>query len=250
MPLSKGRRFAAFALLALGAGASCAEHIGRKASQGAVQGLKDRPPDEQLSRVAARRAVVGSVEAFDDPEVQRRMRRFVDRTVEAAVASTFDALDDPRQQERLRELITGVVQETTATTFQSLTGAEAGGAGPAAQLAAQIAQAATREAMLEVLGGVGAGLDQMFPGCAGAGADAESCRRQRLRALTREAGAGFSTGVLDAVRWPLLIATLLLGLVVGLIAHWLWTLRGRTTPADLGPRASGLGLRKDLRSEF
>jgi hypothetical protein len=208
MRLSRARRFAALALLALGAGPSCAEHIGRRASQGAIQGLKDNPPEQQPMRVGAQRAVTGALEAFDDPQLERRMRQLIGRSVQAAVAGTFDALDDPRQQERLRALV------------------------------ATIVQGAAREATREVVTGVGAGLDQMFPGCIGQGPEAEACRRQRLQALTRDAGAGFWTGVMDAVRWPLLAGALLLGLAVGVVAHWLWSLRTRPTPGR-GPVQAG-----------
>jgi hypothetical protein len=237
MPLGRGRRIAALGLLAMGAGASCAGHIAKKAGEGAVQGLKTSNPDEQPMRVAGRRVVAGALESMDEPEQERRMKEVLDRAVYAAVEDTLLVLNDPAQQQRIRDLVTTVVDETTATAFRNLGGPEGGGDGPAAMLAAQIAQAATRQAMREMLGGVGTGLEQVFPGCAAAG-DGEECRRQRIRALTREAGAGFSSGVLDTLRVPLLIATGLLGLIVGLVAHWLWSLRPRPPRGGHAPLRS------------
>src|SRR5436190_3868554 len=120
MPLSRGRS-AILAVLAIGAG-SCAHHIGKKASQGALESLKNAKPEDQPSRVAGGRVVSGAFEALEEPQQQQRMRAIVDRAVETAVASTLNALNDPRQQQRVRELVTSVVEETTASAFQSVMG--------------------------------------------------------------------------------------------------------------------------------
>ena len=236
---SRGRRLGTAALLAVAlSGTSCAHHIGKKASQGAIQAFKEKPPEEQPSRIIARRAIEGALDTLEDPEQQRRVRAMIDRAVDAAVARTLDALNDPRQQERMRELVTSVVDEATARTFQSAMGSEGGEPSPATQLAQQLAQVAAREVMREVVQGMGTGLDQIFPAC-GPGVDVRQCRQQHLRALTTETGASFAKGVLDVIRWPLLIATGMLGLVAGLLAHWLWTVRRRPPAGGPAPTAAG-----------
>jgi hypothetical protein len=44
--------------------------------------------------------------------------------------------------------------------------------------------------------------------------------------MSQSAAVGFSTGLRQSLGWPLLIAAGLIGLLVGLLSHWLWSLRG------------------------
>src|SRR5262249_29986704 len=128
---SRGRRqaapgrpgaIAAATLLALALSAtSCAEHMGKKASEGAIEAFKQKPPAEQPSRVIAGRAVAGALDALDDPEQQRRMRAIIDKAVDDAVVRTLDALNDPRQRQRMHELVTDIVDDAMARAFQSAT---------------------------------------------------------------------------------------------------------------------------------
>jgi hypothetical protein len=220
--------------LAIAASGGCAHHIGKKAGEGAIEALKKNPPSEQPMRVAAGRAVEGAMDTLEDPAQQERLRAIIDRAVDAAVARSFQALADPRQQERLRALVTEMVDEASSRGFENVMSAEPGQQSKAAALASQIASAAAHEVMREVAQGMNTGFDQLFPGCDGL--DEQACRHRRLRALSSEAGAGFAVGLLGVMRWPLLIATGLLGLVTGLLGHWLWTLRGRPAAGSPGPR--------------
>src|SRR4051812_28321985 len=174
-------RVAAFAALLTGAGASCAAHVGKQASHGAVQGLRDQAsndPNQQVSRVVTGRAVAGALEAMDDPQMQQRLRALVAGAAEEAVAGALAALDETAQRERLREVTASVVHEAMASALAGVTAAGRDALGPAVSLAGEMA----RDAMHEVTAGLGAGLDQVFPGCGGP--DAEGCRRRQLRGLT------------------------------------------------------------------
>jgi hypothetical protein len=221
-------------VLALVAGTSCARQMGRKASEGAIEALKQRPASEQPMRVAAGRAVEGAIDKLEDPRQQERLREIIGQAVDAAVARTFQSLADPRQRQNMNQLVTELVDEATERALQNLTAAEPGPLAGLEAMVQRLASVAAHEVVHEVVQGMNKSFDELLPSCEGL--DPAACRHQRLRALTRETGASFAAGVLDVVRWPLLIATGLLGLVTGLLAHWLWTLRGRPAAGAPGPR--------------
>jgi hypothetical protein len=188
------------------------------------------------------RAVAGAFEALDDPKQQEIMRELIAAAAAQAVVSSVAALNEPQQRQQLAQLMSNAVDDAISTGFESGRAAASGVGGPAAQLAGDIARAATRSAMAEVTAGLGGNLDQLFPGCAGP--DVAACRRQHLRALTREAGAGFSEGVIDSIRWFGLIGAGLVGMLLGLLVHWLWTLRPHHPAGPLVSINGGRGLRE------
>ena len=78
---------------------------------------------------------------------------------------------------------------------------------------------------------VGSAMDELghaFPGCKGP--DALACVDRRIRQMSRAAGAGFTGGVRDVIGWPMLAMAALVGLAVGLLAHWLWSVRTHSRP--------------------
>lgn len=230
------RHLVTLAALALGAGGACAQQMGKNASKGFVQGLQDHrteDKEQQVVRVATERAVAGAFDALDDPEQKEVLRALVSTVAAQAAASAVAAMNDPQQRQQLAAIMSTVVEESVTSAFESSLSASGGANGPAARLAGDIARAATRDAMAEVSASLGANLEQLFPGCKGT--DIAACRRQHLRSLTREAGAGFTAGVLDSIKWFGLLAAGFVGLLVGLLLHWLWTSRP-THPA--GPLVS------------
>lgn len=213
-------------LTGLAVGTSCAHQMGKNASQGFVEGVaqqRDAPPEQQVARVASQRAMLGAFDALEDPDQQAVLRVLVADIARQAATSTVAAMNEPQQREHMAQLVASIVDETVQTAFESSLSAAGGEHGPAARLAGAVARSATRDAMAEVSAGVSANLDQLFPGCKGP--DVASCRRQHLRALTREAGAGFTAGVIDSIRWFGLLVAGFIGLLVGVLLHWLWTSR-------------------------
>jgi hypothetical protein len=233
------------ALAALVVGTSCAHQMGKNASQGFLEGVaeqKEASPDNQVARVASERAMLGAFDAMNDPQQQEVLRAIVASVATQAATSTVAAMNDPKQRAQMAALVSSIVDETVSTAFESSLAAAGGANGPAARLAGEVARAATRDAMAEVSAGVSANLAELFPGCKGN--DVAACRRQHLRALTHEAGAGFMSGALESIRWLGLLFAGLLGLLIGMFVHWLWTQRPHH-PA--GPLVSINGGRGGLR---
>ncbi len=248
-PEWRGSVLAMLALIA-GAAPSCAERIANRAAAGATTGLQeqlkaaDADPKKQAARVAGQRAVAGALEEIDDPKQRERIRRVVDEAVSQAVASA---------------LATATARAAAATSTRAAAGSGTPPAGtpgnsPAELLAGQLARSAADNAIRKLTVELGAGgrlsttltgagqrlsasvvegasnkLADLVPGCTGA--DAPACRQQRLRELTRAAGAGFSSGIRDSIGWPLLIVAAGLGGLAGVSAHRLWS--GRRTRRQL-----------------
>jgi hypothetical protein len=230
-------------LTGLAVGTSCAHQMGKNASQGFIEGVAEQRaanPDAQPIRQASERAVAGAFEALSAPEQQAALRALVASVAEQAAASTVAAMNDPRQRAQMAQLVSSIVDETVTTALESGLSSAGGANGPAARLAGEVARAATRDAMAEVSAGVSANLAELFPGCKGN--DVAACRRQHLRALTHEAGAGFMAGALESVRWLGLLAAGLVGLLIGLFVHWLWTLRPHHPAGPLVSINGGRGL--------
>jgi hypothetical protein len=235
--------FGLAALAGLMVSASCAHQMGKNASQGFVEGVaqqRDAPPDQQVARVASQRAVLGAVDALNDPQQQAVLRELVANVAAQAATSTIAAMNEPQQRERMAQLVSTIVDETMTTAFQSSLAAAGGANGPAARLAGEVARAATRDAMAEVSAGVSANLAELFPGCKGN--DVAACRRQHLRALTHEAGAGFMAGAMESVRWLGLLFAGIIGLLIGMFIHWLWSLRPHHPAGPLVSINGGRGL--------
>ena len=74
---------------------------------------------------------------------------------------------------------------------------------------------------------VGSALDQLnelFPGCRGP--DAVACVNRQIASMSQSAAIGFSAGLRQTIGWALLIFAGLIGLLMGLLSHWLWSQRG------------------------
>ena len=200
-------RFGAAAALAVLALPACAHHAGKGAVQGVAESIAEsqkqnaESPETQISRVAAERAVTGAIAALNAPEQQEKLRQVVNGLVTEAIASAF----------------------RTATAVQEVVDSLGGrGKGPLAQSIASTG----REVSAGVVGSALDKLTALFPGCSGP--DAVACINRQLQATTQSAGAGFSKGLRDSLGWQLLVAAGLLGLVAGIIGHWLWALRAQT----------------------
>jgi hypothetical protein len=239
------RRALGVLVLALAAGASCAHQVGKEASQGFVQGLQQARadnPDARPVRSASESAVEGTLAALEDPKQQEILRSVIAAAATQAAASTITALNDPQQRQQLAQLMSTIATQAFSTALASGLEASSGARGPAAQLAGDMARAATKDAMAEVTAGLNADLEQLFPGCSGP--DVAACRRQHLRALTREAGAGFTAGVMDSIRWLGLLVAGFVGLLIGLVLHWLWSQRQHHPNGPLVSINGGRGLRE------
>ena len=230
-------------------------------------------PSRQVSRVFAQRAMEGALTALDAPEQRARIEHLVDIAVERSVEGAAAALDAPEQRARVQRFVNGAVTEAVASAFQAASGASrgesrgaAGGVGapgpsPVALLVGQVARSAVDDAVRGLvvdLGShgqgplavslaatgknvsaavVGSALDQLnevFPGCRGP--DAVACVNRQIASMSQSAAIGFSAGLRQTIGWALLIFAGLIGLLMGLLSHWLWShrahsqlLRTRTT---------------------
>ena len=194
----------ALAAAALSAPTGCAERLGARASRGAMQEMQANAhpsddPNKPMSRVAGERAAIGAVEALAAPEQESEIRR----VVAAAATAAADA----------------AIREATA---QMLAALGPTGEGP---LVDGIAGAGERISAA-VVSGARNEVASMFPDCHGP--DAIGCVERRVQALTRSAGAGFSIGLREGLRWPLLFLACALGIVAGAVGHWAWSTRPRS----------------------
>ncbi len=200
------RRLLLIAALASMPGA-CAERIGRKAAEGAMDSMREQqanrtgPPPAQM---AAEHAVEGAMKALDDPEQQARIQRMI----AAAVAQVTRTMIDDASAEVVAQL-------------------GENGSGP---LAVSLAQAGQRVSTSVaggvvggVVGGVGSELASLVPECSGP--NRAACLQQRLQETTRSTAASFSKGVRDSIGWQFLLLAFALGAVGGALGSWLWSLR-------------------------
>lgn len=224
--------------LALLANACAGQMMGKNAARGAAeevangQAANADDPSRQISRVLAQRAMEGAVAALDAPEQRARIQQLVNAAVAEAVATAF----------------------RTATEVPRGTGAGVGGPGgvsPIALLMGQVARSAVDDAVRTLvadLGSHGEGplaasivgtgknvsaavvgsaidqLNELFPGCRGP--DAVACVNRQIASMSQSAAVGFSVGLRQTIGWALLIFAALIGLLMGLLSHWLWSQRG------------------------
>jgi hypothetical protein len=263
---------AALALVA----SACAGHMGKNAAAGAAQEVANSQaasaddPSRQVSRVFAQRAMEGALAALDAPEQRARIQHLVDLAAERVVVGNVAALDAPAQREKIQQVVNGAVDEAVSSAFDVATGAPRGeragvagehGVSPVALLMGQAARAAVDDAvrgLIADLGShgqgplaaslagtgknvsaavVGSALDQLnelFPGCRGP--EAVACVNRQIASMSQSAAIGFSAGLRQTIGWALLIFAGLIGLLMGLLSHWLWShrapaqvLRTRTT---------------------
>jgi hypothetical protein len=214
----------------------CAHEMGRNAAGAATQKVASEQaatvddPNKQIVRVAAERAAEGAVAALDTPEQRAKIQEVVNAAVSEAVASAF----------------------RTATEVPH--GTNAGPAGkqgvsPVALLMGQAARSAVDDAIHGLVTDLGSGegplaaglvgtgknvsaavvgsaldqLSEIFPGCRGP--TAVACINKQIYAMSQSAGVGFSSGIRQAIGWPLLVVAGLIGLLLGLLTQWLWSHR-------------------------
>jgi hypothetical protein len=175
----------------------CAQHIGKQAAEGAANELRRQAEarPEKPAHEAAENAVVGVVDALDDPAQRARIDSLIAQAVSAAA--------------------TAAVEKATRQLVAEL-GSD--GDGP---LAVSIARTGQRVSAAAV-GGVGGELIALAPECAGP--DPLGCLEKRLQQTARSTAASFSAGVRETLGWQLLLVAFALGAVGGMLGTWLWSL--------------------------
>jgi len=221
-----------------GAGAGCAREMSHQAVETAMNDIiaqqEKTPPDEAFAYIGSQRAAAGVLSALDQPEQREQLRRIVSSVVSEAVETalrTALAGKGPGPAGGTGErgvadaLVAQLAETATSEVGRQLTSALAADGEISAGVSA-VGQRATVAA-------VGGALAELFPSCAGVTGAAEvaACRRQALNETARETAASVAAGFRDKLGVPLLIVAVVIGLGVGILAHWLWTLRlrrGRT----------------------
>ena len=241
---------------------ACAHQMGKNAAMGAAQQVANSQeataddPSKQVSRIFAQRVTEGALVALDAPEQRERIQRLVNLVAEQAIEGSVATLDAPAQRARIQQVVNGAVAEAVTSAFQLATKGSGGGAGvpgtsPIALLAGQMARTAVDDAVRGVVADlgshgegplavslagtgknvsaavVGSALDQLhdlFPGCRGP--DAVACVNRQIASMSQSAAIGFSAGLRQTIGWALLIFAGLIGLLMGLFTHWLWSQRG------------------------
>ena len=212
--------------------------MGKNAAQGATQVLAEGQaanaddPSRQISRIFAERAIEGAIAALDAPEQRARIQQVVDAAVAQAVATAFrPPARPPRGAGRRRRrparvspvaLLMGQVARTAVDDAVHGLVADLGshGEGP---LAASIAGTG-KNVSAAVVGSALDQLNRLFPGCRGP--DAVACVNRQIASMSQSAAIGFSAGLRQTIGWALLIFAGLIGLLMGLLSHWLWSQRG------------------------
>ena len=217
----------------------------------------------QISRILAERAMEGALAALDAPEQRERLEHLVNIAAKRAIEGGVAALAAPEQRGRVQQVVNVAVTEAVTSAFQAasevshdgLAGSAGGAAVPRASpiailmgqvartavddavrglvadlgshgqgpLAASIAGTA-RNASAAVVGGALDQLNELFPGCRGP--DAVACVNRQIASMSQSAAIGFSAGLRQTIGWALLIFAGLIGLLMGLLSHWLWSQRG------------------------
>lgn len=224
----------AVALLAGG----CAHQMGKGAVAGATQQVAQgqeanaEDPSKQVSRVFAQRAVEGAVAALDAPEQRAKIQQVVNAAVTEAVASALRTATEVPQGENAGlagergvspvALLMGQAARTAVEDSIRGLVVDLGGHGEGPLAASLAGTGKTVSAAV-----VGSALDQLtelFPGCRGP--DPVACINRQIAAMSQSAAVGFSTGLRQSIGWPLLVVAGLIGLLIGLLGHWLWSQRG------------------------
>ena len=231
--VSRGVTWSVVAVLGL-IGSACAHQMGGNAAAGATRGLAQaqaevaEDPDRQLSRILAERAMEGAVGALNAPEQRAKIQQIVDAAVTQAVATAFRAAGEATREQvagaagQQLALIMGKVARTAGDEALRGLAAELGshGEGP---LGASLA-ATGKNASAAAMGGAIDQLNQLFPGCRGA--DAIACVNRQIASMSQAAAIGFAAGLRQTIGWALLIFAGLIGLLMGVLSHWLWSQRG------------------------
>jgi hypothetical protein len=213
---------------------ACAHEMGKNAAQGAAQEVANSQaasaddPSRQVSRVFAQRATEGALATFDAPEQRARLQQVVDLAVAQAVATAFRATGEATRAElsgatgQQVALVVGKVARTAVDDALRGVVADLGshGQGP---LAASMAAAGKSVSGAVVTGALDQ-LGELFPGCRGA--DAVACVNRQIASMSQSAAIGFAAGLRQTIGWALLIFAGLIGLLMGVLSHWIWSQRG------------------------
>jgi hypothetical protein len=193
-----------------------------------LQAQTDASPENQISRVAAGRAVEGTLAALEVPENREQVRRLISDTVSSAVKTAVEgalaSLEAPEQREQIRSLVSDTVSDAVQAAVGDATRqlvAELGpeGDGP---LATSLTNAGVRISAGVVSGARGEML-ALFPDCGGP--DPRGCVERQLQQMARATAVGFSKGVRETLGLPLLFVAFAMGVAGGVIATWLMTRR-------------------------
>jgi hypothetical protein len=213
---------------------ACAHQMGKNAAQGATQVLAEgqaatsEDQNRQISRIMAERAVEGAIAAIDAPEQRARIQQVIDAAVAQAVATAFRAAGEATRDQvagaagRQVALLMGKVARTAVDNALQGLSADLGshGEGP---LAARMAGTG-KEVSAAVVGGALGQLERLFPGCRGA--DGVACVNRQIASMSQSAAIGFAAGLRQTIGWALMIFAGLIGLLMGVLSHWLWAHRG------------------------
>jgi hypothetical protein len=228
----------AFAIALTVLATACAGRMGKNAAMGAAQEVANNQaanaddPSRQVSRVFAQRATEGAIAALDDPQQRARIQQVINAAVAEAVATAFrTATAVPRGagagvagQPGVSPVALLMGQAARSAVDDAIRGlvADLGshGEGP---LAASIAGTG-KNVSAAVVGSALEQLDELFPGCRGP--DAVACVNRQIASMSQSAAVGFSAGLRQTIGWALLIFAGLIGLLMGLLSHWLWSQRG------------------------
>jgi len=186
-------------LACAGLHAACAEHIGKKAAQGAMTELRrqhEEYPEQRPARIAAASAVEGAMEALDTPEQRARIERLLEHAIALAAQTAADTA--------AREMVASLGPD---------------GQGPLANSLSKVGENMATSAV----GGVGAQLASLVPECTGP--DQLECIERRLQRTAHATAASFTSGVKESIGWQLLLIAFVVGAGGGLLASWLWSLR-------------------------
>ena len=238
MKSKRARGIATGSLLATLLASACAHQMGKGAVAGAAQKVEQDQaaiaddPSKQISRIAAQRAIEGAVAALDAPEQRAKIQQVVNAAVTEAVASALRTATEVPQGENAGlagergvspvALLMGQAARSAVTDAIHQVVADLGhnGEGP---LAASIAGTG-KNVSAAVVGSALDQLTELFPGCRGP--DAVGCINRQIYGMSQSAAVGFSTGVRKTIGWQLLIVAALIGLLLGLLAAWVWSQRG------------------------
>jgi hypothetical protein len=204
-------------------GAACAQHAGGRATQGAIEVLREEPPPGTpvFGVRVGRTTTEGALAELTSPEGLSS----ISTVVEAAVTHSLEAAlrPPPAVQGRaggppVRSLL-GRVSSDSAAAFAAAFAAELqrdlgpDGRGP---LAASLGATAAQISGSAVQGARGE-LPDLFPGCEGQ--DRRACLETGVRSLGKAAATGFMEGIAETAAWPLLGLAFLLGIVAILVAQ-------------------------------
>jgi hypothetical protein len=194
--LRRGMRGFAFIVAIACVASGCAEHISKKAAEGAIGGLKQQaPPGEKPAHVIAENAVLGVVDTLDEPAQRERIDRIVAQAVSTAATAAVE--------NATRQLVADLGPD---------------GRGP---LAVSIARTG-ENVSAATLARLGNELAALAPECAGP--DPLGCIEKRLQQISRSTAASFSQGVRETIGWQLLLVAFGVGVGGGVLGTWLWSL--------------------------